>query len=258
VSTQDSAVTVHLYIRPGTPPGASEAVVTQIAELYEFGMLGAGSRVWVNIEIPGVMWLLSDRSRYVRIADVPTAGWVRLSGKTVSWGNTRHNITKTPGYVFSTSDMPMPPQPLDEVTVALRNTDKQSMCAMHSGNSQEMQDFEIVHRSVCVVDLKLGGFRRKAKLAQPSDFDIHYASVRGLDLMAATTGLKMHRVIRENLDAFTTTIDVDRFDRIQATHQRMGKVSEGITEPVMERIKALEEMGSFQGFDEEDAFEPAD
>lgn len=249
---------MHLYIRPGTPPGASEAVVTQLAELYEFGLIGPGSEVWVNVEIPGVLWLLSDRSRYVRIADVPTAGWARLSGKTVSWGNTKPNITKTPGFIFSTSDMPMPAQRLDEVTVALRNTDASRMRAVHSGTTHEMEDFEIVHRSVCVVDLKLGGFMRKAPLAAPSDFDIHYASVRGLDLMAATTGLKTHRVIRDNLDAFTTTIDIDKFDKIHATHQRMGQVSEGITEPVMERINALEEMGSFQGYDEEDAFDTAD
>jgi hypothetical protein len=250
MSTSDSAITLHMFIRPGTPAGASETVVRQLAELYEFGLIGPGSEVWVNIEIPGVLWILSDRSSYLHIADVPTAGWVRLSGKTASWGSRRMNIAKAPGYVFSTENMPMPVHPNDSVTVALRNTDATAMRAVHSGAVHEMDDFEITYRSMRAVDFKLGGFMRKEPLKPPSEFDAHYAAVRGLDLLAALDGNAVHRVIRENLDAFTTTIDIDRFDRIRAVHQRMDQVSEAIIEPVVERIKALPQIGMFQGYDD--------
>ena len=223
----------------------------QLAELFEFGVIGPNSRVWCNVELPNALWILSDRSSFLRIVDVPTAGWVRLSSSTASWGNVAAGITKTPGFVFNAADMPIPVQEHDTVTVAFRNTDTSKMRALFGGASHEVEDFEITHRGMRAVDFKIGGFQHKAPLATPTDFDSHYAAIRGLDLMAATNGPAVHRVIRENLDAFTTAIDVTEFDRIRSVQQRMAQIAEGIADPVIHRIAGLEDLGPYRGYGEE-------
>lgn len=271
---QDSAVTIHMFIRPGTPPGAAAPVVMQLAELFEFGVIGPGSKVWVNTEIPGALWVLSDRSSFVRIVDVPAAGWVRIAGssrgpeqlrgsaaggrftptvgeRTVVWGT--EALIKTPGFIFSTSDLPIPAQPHDTVTLVLRNSDSEKMRCFHSGKPQPMDDFEITHRSMRVIDLKLGGFMRKSPLSEPLDYDVHHAAVRGMDLLAATEGPAMHRVIRENLESFTTVIDADGFNKIRTMQQRVGQITEEYSDPVIQRIESLDAIGPFRGYGDEDA-----
>lgn len=249
----DDGVTLHMFIRPGTPNGAAGAVVSQLAELFEFGLIGPGSAVWANLELPNALWVLSDRSSFLRIVDVPTAGWVRLTTNSASWGNVAMGITKTPGFVFSTNDMPIPAQEHDTVTVAFRNTDATRMRGFYGGNTHEMEDFEITYRAVRAVDFKIGGFQQKAPPQPPNDFDRHHAAIRGLDLMAATTGPAVHRVIRENLDAFTTTVDVEEFDRIRVVQQRMAQIAEGISDPIVHRIAGLDGIGPYRGYLDDDA-----
>lgn len=253
MTSHDGAVTLHMFIRPGTPASAGMPLLSQIAEMYEFGVLGPGSRVWCNLDIPNALWVLSDISTFLRIVDVPTAGWVRLSSNAASWGSVASNIARTPGYSFSTAHMPIEVQPHDTVTVAFRNTDTARMRAMFSQVTHHMDDFEITHKSLRVIDFKTGGFERKQPLGKPSEFDIHYAAVRGLDLLAATTGPAMHKVLRENLESFTAQIDVAEFDRIRSVQQRMAQIAEGVTDPIVQRIAKLEAVGPFQVYTDEDA-----
>lgn len=49
---QASGITVHAFIRPGTPASAGPVLVTQIVDLYEFGVIGPGSEVWANLDVP--------------------------------------------------------------------------------------------------------------------------------------------------------------------------------------------------------------
>lgn len=219
----DNTVTVHAFIRPGTPASAGPAVVTQIVDLYEFGVIGPGSRVWCNLDVPNALWVLSDTSTFLRFVDVPTAGWVRLTHDSVAWGRVAIDTTRGPSHGFTAGDMPMPVQPHDTVTVAFRNTDTALMRAQFSGAHHPMRDFEIGHGMMRAIDLKAGGVQRKTPPGPPGQFASNHAGVRGLDLMAATTGPHMHRVIRENLESFTTVIDAVEFGRIKAAQQRISR-----------------------------------
>ena len=251
MTTADNAVTVHAFIRPGTPASAGPAVVTQIVDLYEFGVIGPGARVWCNLDVPNALWVLSDISTSLRFVDVPTAGWVRLTHDSVVWGRVAIDTTRGPSHGFTVSDMPMPVQAHDTVTVAFRNTDTARMRAQFGGSHHPMRDFEISHGMMRAIDLKAGGMARKPLPPTPGQFASNHAGVRGLDLMAATTGPHMHRVIRENLDAFTTTIDAAEFGRIKAAQQRISQIAEVITDPIVQRIAALRDIGPFTGYDED-------
>lgn len=95
------------------------------------------------------------------------------------------------------------------------------------------------------IDLKANVPSQRPPLAEPGQFARNHAGVRGLDLMACTTGPAMHKVIRENLDAFTTVIDTAEFARIKAAQQRISQVAEIITDPIVQSIAALRDIGPF-------------
>lgn len=247
----DSGVTVHAFIRPGTPTSAGPAVVTQIVDLYEFGVIGPGCRVWCNLDVPNALWVLSNTSTYLSFVDVPVAGWVRLTHDSAVWGRVALDTTRAPSHGFSVRDMPMPVQAHDNVTVAFRNTDTARMRAQFLGANHPMHDFEITHGMMRAIDLKASGALRKSAPPLPGQFAANHAGVRGLDLMAATTGPNMHRVIRENLEAFTTVIEVSEFSRIKAAQQRISQIAEVITDPIVQRIAALRDIGPFSNFDDD-------
>lgn len=245
--SQPTGVTVHAFIRPGTPASAGPSVVTQIVDLYEFGVLGPGSEVWANLDVPNALWVLSDTSTFLRVVDVPSAGWVRLTRNSVVWGRVSNDTSRAPSHGFSIGDMPMAAQDHDTVTVVFRNTDPARMRAQFGAAHHAMHDYQIEHGMMRAIDLKLNGQQRRAAPGEPSQFSRNHAGVRGLDLMACTTGPAMHKVIRENLDAFTTTIDAAEFGRIKAAQQRISQIAEVITDPIVQRIAALRDIGPFIG-----------
>jgi hypothetical protein len=235
------AVTLHLYARPATPAASVSPLMTQIAELYEFGFLGPGSRVWANAEIPGSMWVLSDRSTFVRVVDVPAAGWVRLTQSSAVWGRTAA-ATTNPALamaLFSTAEMPIPLQPRDVVTLLIRNADQERMRAIYGGRPQPMEEYETTHGAMRAVDYKVGQAARKASFSAPREWEAAHAVLRGVDLMAATAPA-MHELIRENLDAYTTTIDEQDFDRLRARHERTAQETERFLGRVLDGINGLQ------------------
>ncbi len=248
-----SGITVHAFIRPGTPASAGPVMVTQIVDLYEFGVIGAGSEVWANLDVPNALWVLSDTSTFVRFVDVPSAGWVRLTRSSIVWGRVANDTSRAPSHGFSVSDMPMPVRDYDTVTVVFRNSDSARMRAQFGAQHHAMHDFQIEHGMMRAVDLKSGSAFRTTSPAEPSQFSRNHAGVRGLDLMACSTGPHMHKVIRENLDAFTTVINTGEFGRIKAAQQKISQVAEGITDPIVQRISTLRDIGPFIAGTEEEA-----
>lgn len=252
MSSETAGVTVHAFIRPGTPASAGPAIVTQIVDLYEFGVIGPGSRVWCNLDIPNALWVLSDTSTFLRFVDVPTAGWVRLTQDSVVWGRVAADTTRSPRHGFSVTDMPLPIQTHDTVTVALRNTDTARMRAQFGGTHHVMHDYEVTHGVMRAIDLKSGGRVSKMPPSKPGQFAFNHAGVRGLDLMAATTGPHMHKVIRENLDVFTSVVNAAEFGRIKAAQQRISQIAEVITDPIVQRTSSLRDIGPFTSYDDGD------
>lgn len=254
-----NGISVHVYIRPGTPASAGPTVVTQIVDLYEFGVIGPGSEVWANLDVPNALWVLNDTSTFLRFVDVPTAGWVRMTQGSMVWARVANDTRKSATHGFSVDDMPMPMTDYDTVTVAFRNTDNAKMRAQFGAGHHPMHDYQVEYAGMRAVDLKANRQARRGPLAEPSMFARNHAGVRGLDLMACTTGPHMHKVIRENMDAFTTTIDVMDFDRIRAAQSKIGRVVEGITDPIAQKINALADIGPFVAdVDEELLDAPAD
>jgi hypothetical protein len=234
----ESSVTLHAFIRPGTPHGAAAPVVSQIAELYEFGLIGPGSEVWCNLEIPNKMWILSDRSTFLTIVDVPTAGWVRLTRESAAWGRTHRATTEVPRKLFSAAELPIALQDRDLVTVGVRNSDRTPMRVIHTGSPHAMDDFQATHGQMRVVDFKIGGFEQMAPLPPPTERDAAHAVLRGFDLLACTEPA-VYDVIADNLAAFTTTVDVAEFDRIRVVQQRTAQIAEGIADPIADRVARL-------------------
>lgn len=235
--TDDSAITLHAYLRPGTPSMAGVAAVAQIADLYESGQLGPGSRVWCNLDVPNALWVLSDISTFVRFVDVPTAGWVRLTKDSTAWARLADDTPGGAAIRYGVKDMPMPVQPHDTVTVAFVNTDPAPMRAQHTGRHHEMINREISHGMMRALDLKVTECREPPP--PPSDWATGNAITRGLDLMACTSGPETHRVIRDNLDAYTTSIGAEELGRIKATRMRMSQIAEVITDPIAQRVAEL-------------------
>jgi hypothetical protein len=250
--SEDTGITIHAFIRPGTPSSAGPAVITQIVDLYNFGVISAGSKIWCNMDIPNALWVLSDISTFLRIVDVPTAGWVRLTRNSIAWGRIARDTSLNPSHGFSAADMPLPVQDHDTITVALRNTDPNRMRAQFGGTHHSMPNFEIARGMMRAIDLKhVGNFKREP-LAEPSEFDVNHAGIRGLDLMSATTGPHMHRVIRQNIAAFTTTLLIEEFHKIQAAQNRIAQIAELITSPIVSSIAKLNDVGPFDDYDDED------
>lgn len=247
-----------MYVAPNTPSAGPAQMLNQIAELWEFGVLGPGGRVWCNADIPDAMWVLSDRSSFLRVVDVPSAGWVRLARDEVVWGRVFNDAYKDGQPRFELRDMPIAPGPHDTVTVALRNNDSEPMRAAFSGTTHNLTDFEITHRGRRAIDFKVGGLVRKTEPGEPAEFDRCHAMVRGVELMSASTGAAMHKIIRENLDAFTAEMGAVDFERLRSARQRMSQATERIVGSIMQSVVELGEVGPFRGYTEAAAFGQAE
>lgn len=250
--SEDTGITIHAFIRPGTPSSAGPAVITQIVDLYNFGVIGPGSKIWCNMDIPNALWVLADISTFLRIVDVPTAGWVRLTRNSAVWGRVARDTVANPSHGFSVVDMPLLVQEYDTITVALRNTDTHRMRAQFGGTHHAMPNFEISRGMMRAVDMKNIGTIKREPLEKPSEFDVNHAGIRGLDLMSATTGPHMHRVIRKNIEAFTTTLLVEEFHKIQGAQNRISQITESITSPIIANIAKLKDVGPFGDYEDED------
>ncbi|SIK22561.1 Uncharacterised protein [Mycobacteroides abscessus subsp. abscessus] len=152
----------------------------------------------------------------------------------------------------------MPAREHDTVAVAFRNTDTARMRAQFGAQHHAMHDFQIDHGSMRAIDLKANSIQRRPQLHTPTQFSRNHAGVRGLDLMACSTGPHMHKVIRENLESFTTFIGVDEFGRIKAAQQRISQVAEGITDPIVQKISSLRDIGPFLSDPEDDDTQAAE
>lgn len=256
MSESNYGVTAYFFIRPTTPSSARAAAYTQIVEMYESGLIGPGSTVWCNLDVPNGMWVLSDVSQFVRIIDVPTAGWVRITRSGVVWGRLALDTTKNPSHGFNISDMPMPRREYDTVTVAFRNADSTPLRAQFAGGHHPLIDGSIEHHGIRVVDLKTTGALKLPELGPADEFDRDHAGIRGLDLLACSTGPHMHRVIRKHRSAFKVVIDPSDFSRVKSLNSRIAKLAEEVTDPVVQQISQIAEIGSFDGHDEMDESDP--
>lgn len=248
---EDTGITVHAFIRPGTPGTVGREVLSQIVDLHNFGIVGVGSKIWVNFDIPHAMWLLSDISTFLHVAVVPTAGWVRLTRTSVAWARLAPDTSRNPTFSFTTNDVPMPVQPHDTITVALRNGDPARMRAQFGGTHHAMPNYEISHGQMRAIDFKRGSSVEREPLAQPSEFDVNHAGIRGLDLMSATTGPHMHRVIRRNLPAFTNVLKIEEFYKVQGAQSRISEIADTFTAPIIADIAKLGEVGPFSGYSDD-------
>lgn len=256
--TDDGAITLHAFIRPGTPTSvASHTLVAQLAELYEFGVIGPGNRVWCNFDIPNALWVLAETSTFLRVVDVPVAGYVRLTRRGMAWGRVARDTTDQVRVRIERNELPIDIQQHDEVTVAFRNGDDTLMRVQHTGDNHDMVDYESYYKGLRVIDFKINGRHRKTPPEQPSEFDRNQAGVRGLDLMCATVGPAMHRFIRENLDAFTNRVDVGEFARIKAAQERLAQLTERVTDPIVHNIADLDSGTLFRGGPESEDDEDA-
>lgn len=254
-------ITLYAYTRADTPAAAGTLAVSQIADLYEFGLIGPGSSVWCNLEIPNAMWVLSDVSTYLQLIDVPFAGWARLTQKEVAWARAADDTGRTPSHTFGLADMPIPFQDNDICTVAYRNSDPEPMRAQFNGKHHHLDDFVIAHSNVRVVDLKTRGVgRRCTPIGQPSVIHSSHAMQRGLALLTAgctknSSGVARRRTIVENFEAFGTVISADDLNRIRALQQRLDQAAQSVTDPIIQRVSELKGFGPAQRDERrEDAF----
>lgn len=258
MDTSVDGVTLYAFLRPGIPAVAGAQAVTQIADLYDFGLIGPGSHVWWNSDWPRAMWILSDVSTFLWVEDVPAAGWARLTKSEVAWGRRYPDVFESPRHFFGIKDMPMPAQDHDHVTVAYRNCDPTALRAQFNGRKQHLEDHKVTHARVSVVDLKTEGLaRRETPIGQPGVVETTHAVQRGLSLMTATcgknrSGQKVAKMIHDNLDSFSQVITVDDFTRIKVSRQRVTQATESITDPLTQRIAALPGFNSVNGQEDED------
>lgn len=248
----DGTITLRAFVRPGTAPARAPgaSLIPQIAELHRFGLLPAGSQVWANFDLPGSLWILADRSSYLRIIDVPVSGWVNLRGRNITWAMTHDQaVRKTPRATARTTaridlsrdEMPVHLEEEDLFTVAFRNADAFPMRA-RVGNliaPQDLQDWEITYSTMRAIDFKVGGDWRRSASAEPGEYDIHHAFRRGLDLLCCTSEKRYHRALRDNLDAVTTHLDPELFDRIMVQHNKIADLSERVFDPIMHNLADL-------------------
>ncbi|KXO90610.1 Uncharacterised protein (plasmid) [Tsukamurella tyrosinosolvens] len=256
--TPVEGITVHAFIRPSTPPSAGPAVVSRIVDMHDAGILGPGSEVWCNLDVPNALWVLDEVSSFVTMVDVPTAGWVRLTHNSATWGRRSGDTGRGAAHGFSSADMPIPAGPHDTITVLFRNSDRTKMRAQFGAKHHPLHNYEISHGMMRVIDMKTYEDMGRTRPGQPSEWARHHAGTRGIDLMASSTGAHMHKVIRENLDAFTTVIDPSEFERIRAAQQRISQNAERVIDPIIQKISQLDAIGPYLADADAEESEEAD
>lgn len=245
----DGTITLRAFIRPGTPPSApGSTLIPTIGELYRFGLLGPGSQVWVNFDLPQTMWILSDRSSLLRIVDVPLAGHVRMTSKYMAWSLSYDQAVKSKSNGTARSGARIPverdamPVTLgggDLMTVAFRNADPVPMRAAVANGSKVMENYEYSCYGMRAVDFKVGDIYSREPLASPPESEVYQAHARGMDLLCATSETRLHRKIHENIEALTVRLDPDILDRVKAQQDRINTITENVLAPAMQTLVGM-------------------
>jgi hypothetical protein len=111
-----------MYASANTPKEAAASSFIDITELYRMKFLNENSTVWLNADAPEAgIWVLTDRSTYVKVYRNAYAGWLRLTRSNARWARTLNATSRDATPVMDIRSIPGDSNPVATLVVVHRD-----------------------------------------------------------------------------------------------------------------------------------------
>ena len=235
-------VDAYMFSTPDTPHGAVAQTFMDLVDLRRHGFLTSDSKVWINADAPEAgIWMLNDKSSYLKVFRTIHAGWIRLGRTEAKWGRTSRDTTSAGELVMSIRNLPDGVNPEGVkcfITIAVLHRDKSQPLGVLADGSVQRSDLNgrFFHDPFTVIDMS----RYKAPdKAHPNAFESAHAMVNGAALMACTSTDEGAEFIRENMDIFHLEIRDEYIEKMDQAMNTVEAFSKAATEQLMKRLKKL-------------------
>ncbi|TXH10725.1 MAG: hypothetical protein E6R04_04505 [Spirochaetes bacterium] len=220
---------VYLYASADTPANAAAQNFMDITELYRLGFLTSTSTVWMNADAPEAgMWVLTDRSTYVKVYRTVYAGWLRFTRTTARWGRTIHTSVKEGSQVLDIRDIPGESD--TSATIVVLHRDANAKLSVVADGSVQRADSSGVFRFDPFTAIDLHHYKAPENPKPVSGFTAAHAMLNGAAVMGCTSA-DGGAFVKENMDIFRIDVtdeqlawvgktmgDIEQYARIITTH----------------------------------------
>lgn len=210
-----------MYASANTPPEAAASSFIDITELYRMKFLNDRSTVWLNADAPEAgIWVLTDRSTYVRVYRNTYAGWLRLTRTSARWARTLNATTRDAIHVLDIRAIPGDSSnPVATIVVLHREYDSRVRVVadgkIQNPDSRGVTTFD----PFSVVDLS--HYTPSENPRQVSAYEAAHAMINGAAIMSCTSNDE-GEFVRANMDLFKVDFNQDylgflaeRWDQIE-------------------------------------------
>ena len=232
----------YMFSTPGTPHGAVAQTFMDLVDLRRHGFLTNESKVWINADAPEAgIWMLNDKSSYLKVFRTVHAGWIRIGRTEAKWGRTSRDTTGSGETVMSVRNLPdgVNPQGVKcYITIAVLHRDRDQPLGVLADGAVQRADLngKFYHDPFTVVDMSR--FKPKDN-ARANSFEEAHAMINGAALMACTSTDEGAEFIRENMDVFHLEIKEEYIAKMDAAMHTVEAFSKAATESLMKRLEKL-------------------
>lgn len=234
---------VYMYASADTPSDAATACFLDISELYRMKFLGEDSTVWLNAEAPEAgMWVLTDRSTYVKVYRNTYAGWLRLTRSHVRWARTFNATTRDAIQVLDIRAIPEDTNPV--ATIVMAHRERGTRVRVVGGSAILNPDAHGVTTFDPFSVVDLNNFIPPDRTKTVSPYEAAHAMINGAAVMACTSH-DGGEFIRSSMDQFKVELDRKTLDFLANRWGDIENYAQLSTKVLVERLIAAGKSGGW-------------
>lgn len=230
---------IYMYATADTPPSAAAQNFIDITDMYRMGFLNSESSVWINANVPEAgMWVLTDRSTFLKVYRPVYAGWIRLTRSSSRWAKTLNGTSQNGTPVLDLRDLPTTggDSPNATIIVAHRDPDN-TVGVVADGSIQRPDKFgQVKFDPFTVIDLNKYTAPEVDKAR--SAYNAAHAMINGASVMSVNVP-DGGEFIRDNMDAFKVEFDEQHLDYLQKRWSEIEVYAQTQSERLIRRLKKL-------------------
>ena len=230
---------IFMYATADTPPSAAAQNFIDITDMYRMGFLTKDSKVWMNANAPEAgMWVLTDRSTFLKVYRPVYAGWIRLTRSNARWARTLNSTSRDGVPVINIQDLPTDTGDSPNITLVVAHRDPDNRVGVVADGSIQRPDKNGQMRfdPFTVVDLHTYVAPEEGKGC--SAYEEAHAVINGAAIMS-TTSPDGGEFVREHMDAFQVEFNDEHLDFLMKRWTEIEKYATVQSDRLIERLKKL-------------------
>lgn len=234
---------VYMYASADTPREAAASSFIDLSELYRMKFLNDESTVWLNAEAPEAgMWVLTDRSTYVKVYRNTYAGWLRLTRSSVRWARTFNATTRDAVHVLDIRAIPEDTNPV--ATIVMVHRERGTRVRVVGGSAIQNPDAHGVTTFDPFSVVDLSSYIPPDRTKPVSPYEAAHAMINGAAVMSCTSN-DGGEFIRANMDQFKVDFHHEHLDFLSNKWGDIETYAQLQTKLLVERLIVAGKSGSW-------------